>query len=215
MSSLDLSSLIELQAKLAKERERSKNEATKLETSQAELLKLHEQLQTQVKVAAVQEESKAEKCCASFKKALPMVTGVVGALSGMAQLGLNTAAQINGNPTLAQASSILAESTSTLMQLSADVQNAKKANEYIKAAANATKDALKIAATQTGNSSLETIGNTIVTATTGLDKITNLQDALSFLNANASRSLQQASELTGNQRLVELSQRLTKKDETL
>ncbi len=215
MATPDLDSLIELQAKLAKERERSKQEATKLEQSQAELLKLHEQLQAQVKAAAVQEESKAEKCCANFKKALPIVTGVVGALSGMAQLGLNTASQINGDPTLAQASTILAESTTTLMQLSTEVQNAKKANEYIKAAANATKDALKIAASQTGNTSLETIGNTVVTATAGLDKITNVQDALSFLNANTSRSLQQASELTGNQRLVELSQRLTKKDETL
>ncbi len=204
----DLNSLIDLQAKLSKERERSKQEAAQLETSKAELLKLHEQLQAQVKTAAEQQESKAEKCCASFKKAIPIVTGVIGALSGMAQLGLNTASQIKGDPTLAQASTILSESTATLMQLSTDVQNAKKANEYIKAAATATKDALKIAATQTGNESLNLIGSTVVTATAGLDKITNVQDALNFLNSTASQSLQQASELTGNQKLAELSQKL-------
>lgn len=204
----DLNSLIDLQAKLAKERERSKQEAAKLEASQAELLKLHEQLQAQVKTAAEQQESKAEKCCASFKKAIPIVTGVIGALSGMAQLGLNTASQIKGDPTLTQASTILAESTATLMQLSSEVQTAKKANEYIKAAANATKDALKIAATQTGNESLNLIGSTVVTATAGLDKITNVQDALAFLNSTASQSLQQASELTRNQKLADLSQTL-------
>lgn len=204
----DLNSLIDLQAKLAKERERSKQEAAKLEESQAELLKLHEQLQAQVKTAAEQQESKAEKCCASFKKAIPIVTGVIGALSGMAQLGLNTASQIKGDPTLTQASTILAESTATLMQLSSEVQTAKKANEYIKAAANATKDALKIAATQTGNESLNLIGSTVVTATAGLDKITNVQDALAFLNSTASQSLQQASELTRNQKLADLSQKL-------
>lgn len=193
--------LVSMNDKLSKHRERYRQQVSKLENDKTTILELQRQLRSQMQQSSAQD---GNKCCILFKKAMPVVTGILGTVSQLSQLGINTAGQITGNPTLTQTSEILSKSTDVLLQLGSNLEKAKTASDYIKGASKATKDALKIASTITGNNTLSQIGDTVQLTSHSLATIgdsKNPQDIINTLSNSAATALKHVSKITGDQKL--------------
>jgi len=191
--------LVNMHAKIAKKRALAKINLRALQSNVEEVRRVRDHISGALQACEAQADKKAQNCCAKFKAALPVVLGVTQSLSSLAQLGLNTAGKITGNPTLSQVSSILGDSQSLLNNLGSQVINAQKVTDYLKTAVNATGDALKIAGGATNNSQLSKIGSAVIAtgskvADAGDSK--NVQEAIAKLSNAAAEALKQTSKIT-------------------
>src|SRR3989338_2016421 len=213
MSNTAHNDLVNMHAKIAKQRTIAKLDLEQLQMDQETLRQLRAHLGGAITASTARADQDQSTCCAKCRKAVPVVLGITNSLATLAQLGLKTAGTIKGDPTLGEAAQILGESQTLLNAMGEQVIQSQNATDLIKVASNATAGALKISGGATGNNQLNQIGDAVLSGGTifaGIGQATSAQDAIKTLTDTATDALNHASQITGNQKLVTISQTIQK-----
>ena len=209
--------LVNMHAKIAKQRTLAKLDLKQLQTNQELLKQIRANLDGAITTSTANVNN-TSTCCTKCRKTIPVVLGITNSLSTLAQLGLKVAGTVKGDPTLDQAAQILGESQNLLNSLGDQVIQTQNATDLIKIASNATAGALKISASATDNDQLSQIGDAVLSGGTifaRMGQVTSTLDVIKTLTETATDALNQASQITGNQKLVTISQTIQKAGEIL